>query len=263
MQITLEGKNALVCGSTDGIGKATAIVLAEMGANITLLSRNEEKLQKTLQELDTSIQGQKHQYIVADFFQPEQVTEAIKEHLGQQTTPFHILINNTGGPPLGPLIEKSSIEIIKYMSLHLTTFHILAQSLIPGMNESGYGRIVNISSNAAKQPLLNMGISNTIRGAISGWAKTLANELGPNITVNNILPGPTDTKELRNIIAGKAEQSGRSIEEVYGVLHSKVPLGRLGSPREIANVVAFIASPLASFVNGTNIVVDGGKTGSL
>ncbi len=262
MNFQLEGKNALVSGSTDGIGKAVALLLAEMGANVTLLSRTKQKLTAVLAQL-AKHQSQQHDYLVADFFDATSVKETVKNYLNESDKHFDILINNTGGPPLGAMLEKEGTVLLKYMSQHLVCFHLLAQLVVPDMRANSYGRIINITSNAAKQPLPNMGISNTIRGAISNWSKTLANELGNGITVNCILPGPTDTKELRGIIEGKAKKSGRSVEEVYKVLHSKVPLGRLADPREIANVVAFIASPLASFVNGINLVVDGGKTGSV
>lgn len=262
MSFQLQGKNALVSGSTDGIGKAVAIVLAEMGANVTLLSRNETKLKAVLSLL--SKEGtQRHDYLVGDFFEAEAVGQTVRNYLEKEDKHFDILINNTGGPPTGLLIEKTGMDLLKYMGQHLHCFHELVQAVVPAMKANRDGRIINITSNAAKQPLPNMGISNTVRGAISNWSKTLANELGNGITVNCILPGPTDTKELRDIIAGKAKKSGRNIEDVYKVLHSKVPLGRLAEPREIANVVAFVASPLASFVNGINLVVDGGKTGSV
>lgn len=263
INMDLEGKNALVGGSTDGIGKATAIILAQMGAEVTLLARNEQKLKQVLAELPSD-NNQQHDYLVADFFDTKGLKTTIQNYLNTSQKSIHVLVNNTGGPPQGPLIEKDYQELLKYSEQHLGCFHTLAQAVVPGMKDNEYGRIINITSNAAKQPLPNMGISNTIRAAISNWAKTLANELGGNgITVNNILPGATATKELQAVIERKAQEGNRSIGDVERVLHSKIPLGRLGSPEEIGNVVGFIASPLASYVNGINIVVDGGKTGSI
>ena len=262
MKIDLSGKNALVCGSTSGIGRATALVLAEAGATVVLMGRSAERLQPVLADLDRT-SGQRHTFLVADFFQPEAVTSALDEHLGKGD-PVHVLVNNTGGPASGPLLEKSSDDFIQFLTSHLIVAQLLAQRVVPGMRDAGYGRILNITSNAAKQPLPNLGLSNTIRAAVGNWAKTLATELGPHgITVNNVLPGATDTPELRRLIAGKARASGKAEAEVIKHMYSLCPARRFADPAEIAWSIAFLASPLAGYVNGINLVVDGGKTLSL
>lgn len=261
--INLKGQYALIGGSSDGIGMATAMVLAEAGATVTLLARNEAKLQQVLSHLPKPYE-QAHDYVIGDFFQPSVVKDNVLEHIKKTKKKFQILVNNTGGPSRGPLLHKNEEDITKYMNQHLVCFHMLTQAVMPSMKEGKYGRIVNITSNAAKQPLPNMGLSNTVRGAVSNWAKTLANELGVHgITVNNILPGATETKELRDVLEKKAEQSGKDIKLIEENLCNQIPLRRLADSKEIAQVVAFVASPLASYINGINLVVDGGKTGSL
>lgn len=262
MNIQLTNKNALVCGSTSGIGEATAIVLAEMGANVTLLSRNEKKLQAVKHRLPCT-GTQQHTYRVADFFDPLAVESVVQDYLQEQPR-IHILINNTGGPETGPLLTKTGEAMIKYLQQHLVNSHTLAQKLVPGMRAAGYGRIINVTSNAAKQPLPNLGLSNTVRGAVANWAKTLANELGEyGITVNNVLPGATKTKELDQIIEGKAKASGQTIQQTTEQLYKLCPARRFGEPQEIAWAIGFLASPQAAYINGTNMVVDGGKTLSL
>ncbi|PKV49807.1 3-oxoacyl-[acyl-carrier protein] reductase [Aquimarina sp. MAR_2010_214] len=259
MNLNLTHKNALVCGSTQGIGKATAKQLAELGANITLVARNEEKLQHVLTELATD-QGQSHNYIVADFQNPESLQQKISA--AQQV--FHILINNTGGPAGGPVFNASLKEFERAFTQHLKCNHILAQTVVPGMKKEGYGRIINIISTSVKQPLNGLGVSNTIRGAVANWSKTLANELGAfGITVNNILPGATATERLNEIINNKAIKLGKSIEEVSNTMKNEVPTKRFADPKEIANAVAFLASEAASYINGINLPVDGGRTKSL
>ncbi len=261
MNLNLKNKTALVCGSTQGIGKASAIQLAAQGANIVLLARNEAKLKLIQEELDTD-QGQKHQYIVADFSQPDNLKEVINTFV--QSNSIHILINNTGGPPGGPIVEAETIAFLQAFSNHLICNHILAQAVIPGMKEDGFGRIVNIISTSVKQPLNGLGVSNTIRGAVANWAKTMANELGRfGITVNNILPGATNTKRLQSIIENKAKKLNRTIAEVEEEMRSEIPANRFAQPEELANAVGFLASPAASYINGTNMPVDGGRTGCL
>jgi len=262
MKLDMSGKNVLVCGSTAGIGKATAMVFAEMGANVILMARNEQKLKSVLTELATTPQ-QNHAYLIADFFKPEEVENSINDYLANNAV-IHVLVNNTGGPSTGPLLEKHSGEFFAFFNQHLICSHLLARAIVPGMQKVGYGRIINITSNAAKQPLPNMGLSNTIRGAVANWAKTLANELGEyGITVNNVLPGATDTKELRRVIANKAKQSGKSEDEVIQHMYGLCPAKRFADPIEIAWAVGFLASPQAAYINGINLVVDGGKTLSL
>ena len=262
LNISCQGKNAIVCGSTDGIGKACALVLAEQGASITLIARNEQKLAATLDILDTRLE-QKHCYIVADFSEPEILKSKAIEYLkdGKAT---HILVNNTGAPKVGRPLEAKPSDFIEALNQHLICAHLLSQVTIPGMKKVGYGRIINITSYSAKQPLNDMIVSNTIKGAVSSWAKTMANILGSyGITVNNILPGSTGTRQLFSFVEERAVMTGKSKEEILGNLESLIPVGRLAKPEEVAWAVAFIASPAAAYINGINLPVDGGKTKSL
>ncbi len=262
MIFTLENKNALVCGSTSGIGKATAQLFAQMGANVILIARNEEKLKDTIAKLPCSL-TQHHHYIVADFTNPEQVSESVHQFL-QSGLPVHILVNNTGGPAAGPIVSALTDSFSDAFRQHLIINHLLAQAVIPSMKTTGYGRIINIISTSVKQPLSNLGVSNTIRAAVANWAKTMANELAVfGITVNNILPGATDTERLSTIIANKVTKSGKSEEEVTREMISEIPASRFGKAEEIAYAVGFLASPQAAYINGINLPVDGGRTGCL
>ena len=259
MELTLTQKNALVCGSTQGIGKAVAFELAHLGANIILMARNEEKLRETLAELPAS-DGQKHQFVVADFNQPMELKKSVST-LIQGGTNIHILINNTGGPKGGAIKDADPSEFISAFNQHLICNHILAQLVYPGMITDNYGRIVNIISTSVKQPLPNLGVSNTIRGAVASWSKTLANELGAyGITVNNVLPGATNTQRLQILAQIKAEQAGETIEDVLIEMGKESPMKRIAMPEEIAAAVAFLASPAAAYINGINVPVDGGRT---
>lgn len=263
MNIDLTGKNAIVCGSTQGIGKAIAIELAFLGANIILIARNEMKLNAVRKELDTS-KGQEHHYLVSDFTIPPQLKLVVEDYIETNKLNVNILVNNTGGPAGGLLENAKTEELIHAFSSHLVCSHILMQAVKEGMKSSGYGRIINIISTSVKQPLNGLGVSNTVRGAVANWSKTLANELGEfGITVNNILPGATDTARLKSIIETKAEKSGANIDDIKKGMENMIPMNRIANPEEIANVVAFLASPAASYINGINVPVDGGRTKSL
>jgi len=259
MNVHLNGKRTLVCGSSQGIGKAAAWQLAELGASVTLLARNEEALMAVRDELDTS-QGQTHRILVADFQQPEQVKAVIETDLAQGNT-YHVLINNTGGPPPGPVIEATPDQFLRALNMHLICNQLLVQAVLPGMKTAKYGRIIQIISTSVKEPIPGLGVSNTTRGAVASWAKTLSGELGAfGITVNNVLPGFTETERLFSLIRSNAEKSGKEVDEVRKSMENSVPMNRFGTPAEIANVIAFLASPAASYVNGVSIQVDGGRT---
>jgi 3-oxoacyl-[acyl-carrier protein] reductase len=259
MELKLTHKTALVCGSTQGIGMAVAIELAQLGANVVLLARNRDKLQETLSVLPFS-NGQKHQYLVADFNQPMDLKSAVSK-LIQGGTNIHILINNTGGPKGGAIKDADPSEFISAFNQHLICNHILAQLAYPGMIKENYGRIINIISTSVKQPLPNLGVSNTIRGAVASWSKTLANELGVyGITVNNVLPGATNTERLQTLAQIKADQTGETVEDVLIEMGKETPMKRIAMPEEIAAAVAFLASPAAAYINGVNVPVDGGRT---
>ncbi|MBC5994969.1 SDR family oxidoreductase [Pontibacter cellulosilyticus] len=262
MNLDLTDKRALVCGSTQGIGKAIAIELAQLGAHVTLLARNEEKLQQTVQELDSS-KGQQHDYLIADFASPSDVMLKLEVYLKQQEV-IHILVNNTGGPAGGPITDARPEEFLNAFNMHLINNHTLAQAVIPLMKSAGYGRIINIISTSVKQPLHGLGVSNTIRGAVASWAKTMANELGVfGITVNNVLPGATRTGRLESIIENKAKKNGVSIDSTEEEMVAEIPARRFADPEEVAAAAAFLATPAAAYINGINVPVDGGRTGCL
>jgi len=259
MNIRLEGKRALVCGSSQGIGKAAALELAALGAEVILMARNEGALKKVLKMLDGSKPVQ-HQYLLADFSNPEQVEEQINGFIDKDN-PIHILINNTGGPPGGQAIDASPGAFLNALKSHLICNQLLTKALVPGMRQSGYGRIVNIISTSVKVPIPGLGVSNTVRGAVASWAKTLATELGPDgITVNNVLPGFTSTPRLTEVFSSQAEQKGISLETHVQAMKASVPLKRFADTSETAAAIAFLASPAASYINGINLPVDGGRT---
>ena len=262
MNLNLQNKRAIVCGSTQGIGKAIAIELAQLGANVTLTARNEDKLKTALQDLDTN-QGQQHDYIVADFTDPYNLNIQVQGYLEQQPI-VHILVNNTGGPAGGPITEAISDEFMDAYNQHLIANHLLAKAVIPGMKEAKYGRIINIISTSVKQPLHGLGVSNTIRGAVASWAKTMANELGQfGITVNNVLPGATRTGRLESIIENKAKKTATEVDAVEDEMMKEIPARRFAEPEEVAAAAAFLATPAAAYINGINVPVDGGRTGCL
>jgi 3-oxoacyl-[acyl-carrier protein] reductase len=261
MNLSLEEKTAVVCGSTQGIGLAIAEELALLGANCILLSRNKSSLQEAIQKLDIA-NRQLHSYKVADFTNPEQVKNVIQEIVGSDT--IHILINNTGGPPPGPIIDATEEDFIAAFNQHLVCNQILAKAAVPGMKRAGYGRIINVISTSVKIPNKNLGVSNTIRGGVASWAKTLANELGQfNITVNNVLPGYTGTQRLKSLIEKNAARRNVERDVIEKEMMHEVPMQRFADASEIAAVAAFLATPAASYVNGVSIQVDGGKIGSV
>jgi 3-oxoacyl-[acyl-carrier protein] reductase len=263
MNLDLNGKTAFVCGSTQGIGKAAALTLAGMGAQIVLLARNEDKLKAVLAELPADNQ-QQHTYIAADFTQPEALKSALESWILETGGTCHILVNNTGGPKGGPIRDAEVSEFYDAFTQHLICNHILVQALYPLMKANGYGRIINVISTSVKQPLPNLGVSNTIRAAVANWSKTLANELAPfNITVNNVLPGATNTIRLQGIAEVKAAKTNESMESIFEEMAAESPMGRIAEPEEVANAIAFLASPAASYINGINVPVDGGRTKSL
>ena len=261
LSLNLSGKTALVAGSTQGIGLASAQSLASLGATCVLIARNEEALKKAINTLDTK-NNQQHQYLVADFSNAEQVKNVVHEFVAKN--PIHILVNNTGGPPAGPIVDATPDAFLTAFNQHLICNHLIATEVIPSMKTEGYGRIINIISTSVKIPLKNLGVSNTIRGAVASWAKTMANELAQfGITVNNVLPGATATGRLDAIINNKTAKTGVTRDEAEQEMLHEIPAKRFGKPEEIGSVVAFLASPAAGYVNGVSIPVDGGRTGSI
>jgi 3-oxoacyl-[acyl-carrier protein] reductase len=262
MNLDLTGKTALVCGSTQGIGLAAAVELALLGANVTLVARNEEKLREAVEDLDTSL-GQLHRYVVADFADHQTVKSAIENYL-RLCPEVHILVNNTGGPSGGPIIEADTEQFLKAFQMHLINNQFLTQSVVPFMKQAGFGRIVNIISTSVKQPSIGLGVSNTIRGAVASWSKTLSLELGQyGITANNVLPGYTQTARLDYVLEMRSKSSGKSLEEVASELQKTIPIRRFSEAKEVAAAVAFLCSPAAGSISGVSLAVDGGRTESL
>lgn len=261
MDLNLKGKNALVCGGSKGLGKAAAIELAALGANITLVSRNAAKMAEVTKEL-TRTKGQKHDFLVADFTKPSDLRKKVAGLVNIKV--IHILVNNTGGPPGGAILEAKEEEFVQAFNNHLVCNHILTKLVLKGMQKDNYGRIINIISTSVKIPIDGLGVSNTTRGAVASWSKTISNELAPfGITVNNVLPGSTSTDRLKEIIKSRADKANISVEEETEKWKNAVPMKRFGKPQEIGAAVAFLASPAASYITGVSFPVDGGKTKSL
>ncbi len=262
MNLSLQHKNALVCGSSKGIGKAIAIELAALGANVTLLARTKDLLEGVLQSLPRVYEGQDHDYLMANYDDASDLHKKI--NVLSSSRQYQILVNNTGGPPAGQMIEFTTEKIETAFRKLFLINHDLVRMLVPGMIESGYGRIINITSTSVKEPLNDLGLSNSLRAAVSNWAKTLANELGIHqITVNNVMPGFTSTERLDELFTFMANKLNVDKTSLESKAMEEIPLRRFGRPEEIASVVAFLASPAASYINGINIAVDGGRTKSM
>jgi len=259
MDFTLHGRNALVCGASQGIGRACALELAEQGANVTALARDESALKSLVGELMTK-GDQRHGFIAADFTKPKELVDKVADYASRIGT-IHILVNNTGGPPSGPLLDATTDDLLSGLSNHVLCFQRLVQVAVPAMKEAKFGRIINIISTSVLMPIRGLGVSNTTRGAVANWGRTLAGELAPfGITVNNVLPGFTGTDRLTSLLTKKAGKLGKSLQQVEEDSKSTIPAGRFADPHEIGAVVAFLASPAASYVNGVNLPVDGGRT---
>lgn len=261
MEIQFKDKTALVCGSSTGIGMSAAQQLAAAGARVILLARNPNKLQQVLNTLDKTHRDD-HTYLVADFSNYNEVDRVVSAFA--KANPIHILVNNTGGPAPGHLMDAEVDALESAFTQHIKCNQVLIQACAPGMKDACYGRVINVISTSVKAPIEFLGVSNVIRGAVASWAKTLATELGPHgITVNNVLPGFTATERLDKIIAGKANRAGHSEEEAAQIMKNYVPARRFAQPEEVANAITFLASDKASYINGINLPVDGGRTKSL
>ncbi|HEX7046716.1 MAG TPA: SDR family oxidoreductase [Gammaproteobacteria bacterium] len=254
MNLDLTGHRALVCGASEGIGRATAIELALLGATVTVVARSEDKLRETVKALP----GEGHDHVVADFDNTALLDAVIRGTLAPRG--YSILVNNAGGPPGGPIVDADADAFLAAFRRHLLANQLLAQGLLPGMRERRFGRIVNIVSTSVYEPIPGLGVSNTIRAAVAGWAKTLAREVaGDGITVNNVLPGFTNTQRLEKLFAAKAEKSNQMPDAVAQAALDTVPVGRFAEPEETAAAIAFLASPAAAYITGVSLPVDGGR----
>ena len=261
MDLNLAGKHALVCGASEGIGRAAAHELALLGADVTVLARRAEVLQDVVATLPCN-DAQAHGWIAADVSQHD----ALRAHVEALAAgkPIHILVNNTGGPPGGPAHGAEVSAFLDAFNRHLLASQIIVQSVLPGMRAARFGRIVNVISTSVKEPIANLGVSNTIRGAVASWAKTLSAELGAHgITVNNVLPGYTRTQRLGQILRDRAQASGKPEAEIASGMLATVPAARFAEAAEIGACIAFLCSPAAGYINGINLPVDGGRTRSL
>ncbi len=257
LRMSLVSRHALVCGASAGIGRAAAVALAGLGARVTGLARSQEQLETLVPEL-LAAGAESARYVVADM-EDRAVLARTLDGLLRDTGPVHVLVNNTGGPPSGPLLDASEDDFLRAFGRHLLAAHLAVRAVLPGMREAGFGRIVNVISTSVREPIANLGVSNTIRGAMASWSKTLAGELPPGVTVNNVLPGYTRTERLASLATALAAQTGRSEAEIERDWVTGVPEGRLGAPEEIGQAIAFLASPAASYIRGVSLVVDGGR----
>ncbi len=254
---TLKGRHALVCGASKGIGRAAAGFIAELGAEMTLLARSEEALRSAVPELLDRGASAVH-VLPADLDDRVALSAALDHHLARHA-PIQVWINNTGGPPGGRLIDTGEDAIHHAFGRHLLAAHLIAQKLVPGMSQAGYGRIVSVLSTSVREPIDNLGVSNMMRAAVASWSKTLSRELPPGVTINCVLPGFTATDRLASLAEGRAARSGSTREAVEEAWKSQVPEGRLAHPDELGAVIAFLCSPAASFIRGVSLPVDGGR----
>lgn len=262
MQLDLSGRHALVCGASQGIGRACAVELALLGASVTALARRGEVLASLVDSLPCTHDAQRHGFVVADAGDTQALRAQVEALVA--TAPVQILVNNSGGPPPGNIVDATAPEFLDALRKHLLANHALVQAVLPGMREAGWGRIINIISTSVKEPIPGIGVSNTTRGAVASWAKTLAGELARfGITVNNVLPGSTHTPRIEQIVATRAQKSGRGEQEVQREMTAEIPMGRFADPSETAAAVAFLASPAAGYITGVSLPVDGGRMHSL
>ena len=257
----LAGRHAIVCGASAGIGRATALALASAGAELTLVSRSADKLAELANECIERGSPAAH-VVPIDLEDGRAIDGVIPRHIGENG-PIHILVNNAGGPPSGPLLDASDEDFLKPLRRHLFAAQRMVRHCLPGMEASGYGRIVNIVSTSVREPIANLGVSNTVRGAMAGWSKTLASELPPAVSINNILPGFTDTGRLDSLANQISENRGITPDEVRSTWLAGVPADRLIDPSETAAAIAFLCTEAGGAIRGVSLAVDGGRMRSI
>ena len=259
MDLRLNGKIALVSASSRGIGKAVAKELAKEGCKIVICARNKDELNATKKEIETETNSEVVA-VIADIRKQtdiENVVNAAVNTFGR----IDILVNNSGGPPPGFFLELDDKAWYNAIDLLLMSTIRFTRLVLPGMQKRKWGRIINLTSFAVKQPVDNLTLSNSIRLAIIGFAKTLSNQVAKdNITVNNITQGLTLTERVKQLAQSIAESKRIEVEDVFNNWKQEIPVKRLAEPDEIAAVIAFLASERASFINGATIQIDGGQT---
>lgn len=261
MDLDLTGRHALVCGASEGIGRATALELAQLGASVTVLARRADALQAVVADL-TRAQGQQHHALAVDMDDTTALQATVTRHVAVH--PAQILIHNTGGPPGGTAHEAETAAFESAFRRHLIGGQVLVQAVLPGMRAARWGRIVNVISTSVREPIAGLGVSNTVRGAVASWAKTLSRELAPEgITVNNVLPGYTRTGRIDQIVADRVRRTGQDEATVLAAMRAGVPAGRFAEPAETAGVIAFLCAPAAAYVTGVSLPVDGGRMASI
>ena len=261
MDLNLSGRHALVSGASEGIGRAAAHELSLLGADVTVLARRADALAEVAQSLPNDGR-QRHGVVVADAADTDGLRSAIAGLCADR--PVHVLVNNTAGPAGGPAHTATEDAFLDTFRRHLLANHALVQTVLPGMRAARWGRIVNVISTSVYEPIPNLGVSNTIRGAVAGWAKTLSREVAAEgITVNNVLPGYTETGRLDQILRDRARAGGQSEDAVAATMRQSVPAGRFARPEEVAAAIAFLCAPAAGYINGVSLAVDGGRMQSI
>lgn len=261
MALELTDKRALVTGASAGIGRAAALELAARGCAVAVLARSASKLEGLVGDLRAA--GAPEAWVLAgDLEDRGALRPAVEAHL-KACGPVHILVNNAGGPPGGAILDAKEQDFLLAFGRLLMAPHLLVQLLVPGMKTAGYGRIINVVSTSVREPLPNLGVSNTVRGATAAWAKTLAKELPSGITINNVLPGATATERLEKLELANAERTGRTLEQVRADMVKTIPEGRVAEAKEVAALIAFLASPAAAYIRGQSIAADGGRLNAI
>lgn len=256
---TLAGRRALVCGASRGIGRAAAQAIAGLGAEVVLLARTEQALTQVANHIREG--GGTASIAVADLDDRDGLDAVLAGLV--EAGPIHVLVNNTGGPPSGPILDAGEDAILHAFSRHVLAAHRMVRAVLPGMTQAGYGRIINVLSTSVKEPIDNLGVSNMMRAAVASWAKTLSRELPPGVTINNVLPGFTATDRLSSLADAIAARRGCTPEEVRVGWRAVTPEGRIADPSELGAAIAFLASPGGSFVRGVSLPVDGGRLRSI